>query len=192
MARTATARDGRAALKQVTALAARDLSRVWIGLDLTADVARIREALLEVVPDIGETYGDVSATLAVDMYDELRDEALARGRFAAEPAGTPGRARLEASIRWGLGPLLGANPDPVSALTLIEGSLQRYVADPHRDTITQSIAHDPAKPGWARETSAGSCDFCQMLAGRGAVYREDTSGFDSHDHCHCIAVPTWD
>lgn len=61
-----------------------------------------------------------------------------------------------------------------------------------RDTIVQTVAADPQARGWARVTSATPCDFCQMLADRGAVYGEDSADFQAHDSCGCSAEPAYE
>lgn len=70
------------------------------------------------------------------------------------------------------------------------GAATRLVLDAGRDTIRQTTTSDPATAGWQRVTSGG-CNFCQMLAGRGAVYREATASFYAHDHCACSAEPVY-
>ena len=79
-----------------------------------------------------------------------------------------------------------------NALTQSTGSMARLVLDAGRDTITQTIRADRAAFGWQRILGGGGCDFCQMLAGRGAVYKEDTADFPSHDHCGCTSEPVYD
>ena len=78
------------------------------------------------------------------------------------------------------------------ALTETQGSMARLVLDAGRDTATKTLKADRAAYGWQRVLGGGGCDFCQMLAGRGAVYKEDTADFPSHDHCGCSAEPVYD
>lgn len=70
------------------------------------------------------------------------------------------------------------------------GAATRLVLDAGRDTIRATAVADPRTAGWQRVTSGG-CDFCTMLAGRGAVYSEATADFASHDHCACSAEPVY-
>jgi len=42
---------------------------------------------------------------------------------------------------------------------------------------------------WRRLTSTKACNFCVMLADRGAVYwSEQTASFKPHDNCACFPV----
>ena len=70
-------------------------------------------------------------------------------------------------------------------------SAMRHALDGGRQTIIDTVASDERALGWARATSADACSFCAMLAGRGPVYREETVGFEAHDHCSCAAEPIY-
>ena len=78
MVSAASIRALRKAQAGVTALVRRDLSKFYAALDLT-DAEAARDALLEYVPVIVNNYGEVSATVAADWYDGLRQAAGARG-----------------------------------------------------------------------------------------------------------------
>lgn len=152
----------------------------------TADAAR--DGLMDLLPQFVAVYGAAAATLAADWYDDMRDQAEARGRFTAIPADLPNQGRTDALARWGVEPLYGAEPDFATTLVKVGGGLQRIIANADRETVMGSAVADPRSRGWAR-AGDGECDFCQMLIGRGAVYTEATADFESHDHCGCIAVP---
>lgn len=67
------------------------------------------------------------------------------------------------------------------------GSTFRLVANGARDTLFSTMKADPRVVRYSRVTDGSPCDFCAMLAGRGAVYiSEDTAaGSDFHDRCNC-------
>ena len=79
-----------------------------------------------------------------------------------------------------------------NALVQASGSMARIVLDAGRSTVIESVRADPAAVGWQRVLGGGGCDFCVMLAGRGAVYKEDTADFPAHDHCGCTTEPSYD
>lgn len=90
---------------------------------------------------------------------------------------------------------------------------------PGRDTITASVAADPAQPYWVRRPGPGACAFCLMLAGRTEHYKSAQSagfvvgrprsarqifneepiktrgprevGEKYHDNCGCTPEPVW-
>lgn len=67
----------------------------------------------------------------------------------------------------------------------------RHVMNGGRQTIVASTGADPRARGWTRLTSGSPCEFCEMLAGRGAVYGADTAEFQAHDGCACTAEPSY-
>lgn len=175
-------------LLSLTALAVTDLEVLFRTL---RDADSARDALMEILPQLVQVYGSAAASLAADWYDEVREADEIPGRFRAIVADLPDTDRTDALARWGIGPLFAAEPDFVTARAKVSGGLQRIVADAGRRTILRSIDADPRAGGWSRRTTSGSCDFCQMIAGRGAVYSAATADFSSHDDCDCVAVPVF-
>jgi hypothetical protein len=182
----ATPQALRTAVTDLAVLADNDLGALWRQVN-TADEARA--ALLDVLPALVETYSLASATLSADWYDEARDLIDAKGRFQAIPADL-GDLGAETLARWGIGPLFQAEPDWSRARTLVKGGMQLRIANASRFTVAESSIADPAAEGWQRQGS-GSCAFCAMLIGRGAVYSESGADFAAHDHCNCSAMPAF-
>jgi hypothetical protein len=152
---------------------------------------QLRESLLDLLPALYDIYGAAVATLSADWYDDVREADEVRGRFTAIPAELKSDPGITELVGWGVGPLFQAEPDVSAAQTLVEGGLQRRIADVSRVTITESSLADPAATGWQRVTSGRGCEFCSMIAGRGAVFSEATADFAAHDHCRCSAIPAW-
>lgn len=71
------------------------------------------------------------------------------------------------------------------------GAAMRHALDGGRDTIMGAVRADSRAVGWARIASGKACEFCSLLADRGAVYGEDSADFPSHDHCSCSAEPVY-
>ena len=211
----AEAEEQRQAVAGLTTLASAELASVMESLaGEPADV--VLDALVDVLPALGDTYGDAASVLAADYFDEARVAAEVRGRFEATPSRGPERARWEALARWGTDPLRPAiqvptvdddgdpinyerrSPDHKAALTLLDGGLTRSIADRHRLTIVDNAAADPQARGWVRIARPGACDFCRLLAdrvgdgGEPGVYTAASATFKSHDHCGCVAAPSWD
>lgn len=181
-----TATRLRSGVASLSTLAAGDLSALWSQVN---DAVIAREALRDVLPALVDTYGAAAATLAADWYDDLRDKTGVRGAFTAIPVEL-GDSGADALAVWGVDPLFRPEPDWDAAKTLIAGGLQRRIANAARLTVAGSSVADPGADGWQR-TGTGSCAFCAMLIGRGAVYSEASADFASHDHCNCAAVPAF-
>lgn len=183
--------EQRQAVADLTDLCRGDLRDLWRSLDgLPAD--QVRDALMDVLPALGGEYGDAAATLAADYFEAAREAAGASGSFSAVLDEPPNGARWRALARWGVDPLFAEVPDHQAALARVAGGLQRSVADQHRLTIVKSSIADPQAKGWRRVGVGETCGFCRMLLDRGHVYTEATATFRSHDHCNCVASPSWD
>jgi hypothetical protein len=182
-------RAHRADIAELTGLAQRDLEVLW--QRLSSDPVRARDALVEILAQLAETYGAAAATLGADWYEEIRDALSVRGRFSAIAAELPDQGRYEALAGWAVGPLFSATPDALAALGLAKGGLQKVVADANRASVSLSSVADPRAQGWQRQ-GGGDCDFCEMLISRGAVYTKESVRFGSHDHCKCEAVPAFE
>lgn len=187
----------RSGIKTIDYFAARDLGLLWRGLD-TSRVARV--ALHDVLPQTINIYGEASASLAADWYDQTRAEAGVRGLFQVIPAEvgvTPGTGGAHQLADW-VGDYLDRTDTGVltaeqisTAQQMINGGVQRRIANAARSTITESSIKDPEAAGWYRYTASTGCEFCRMLAGRGAVYSEQGVKFGAHDHCSCMAAPAF-
>lgn len=173
-------REQRTALIAITGLATAALAQVWESLQSPGDVAAAME-------DTSALYGLAAGTLAADWYESLRELAEVRGRIIAEPAQLPSGGLFRS-----IADNLAATGSPDTALQRAQGELQRVVANSHRDTITQLSGADRYAAGWRRVGDGDNCDFCRMLIGRGAVYKESTARFASHQHCNCMAAPAFD
>lgn len=163
-----------------------ELETIWREV---STAAAAREALSDVLPELIQLYGAEASVVAADWYNELRIERAVRGTFAASPVNL-GSSGAQELAGWGVSPLFRDTPDWDAARTLVSGGLQRRIANYARTTVMRSSVRDPQAKGWRRVGSA-KCDFCRMLIGRGAVYREPTADFDAHDHCNCAAEPAF-
>lgn len=178
----ATPQQLRNAVANLARLAQRDLDALFRQVG-DARSKQLRDALMDILPTLVETYGEAAATVAADWYDELRVEAGATGRFTAIPAEIPG-AGESGLIGWAM----DAATDDAAFKSLIAGGLQKRIANGSRLTVARSSVADPQASGWKR-IGSGSCAFCRMLIERDQLYSAATADFASHDHCNCQAYP---
>lgn len=182
----ALSRQLRADLNALTGIAANDLALLWREFD-SAEAAR--DGLLDVLPRLVTIYGSAAATLASDYFDEVRNEAGARGTFGAITA-EPETGGLDVLARWAVGPMFSADPDPDAALSLASGGAQRSIVNAARLTVVQSSIKDPRAQGWVR-VGHGECDWCKRYLD-GTVHQSEGYGFDAHNHCLCTAEPVYE
>lgn len=164
---------------------------------------QIRAALFAATPLVVGDYTLGAAALALDWYDEIREQANPRRPFTPTPLALVRDEHLAATVAWsteGLYELEGARSvKPAVVLRAVDAAMlrllpevQREVAAGFRDTVTSNAVADPDAQGYQRFARPGACKFCLMLAERGAVYSETTVGFAAHRSCHCVTAPSFD
>lgn len=151
----------------------------------------MRDALLAFFPELVTEFGDVSALLAADFYDMLRDVPPSASSFQAAYARPVDPAKAEGSVRWSAGALF-AEDAPLFTSQIL-GATQRLVTQRGRDTMVHNTVRDSVRTAFARIPSGSdTCRFCLMTASRGAVYGDAVSAGemnDYHDNCDCSVIP---
>lgn len=162
--------------------------------EMRAQIAAAGQAtsdfLADLLPGLIASFAESAAVVATEWYDEHRATLAVPGNYEAfiPDLREPG---IEQMLRWAD----AEAQTELSRLALIEGGTFRRVENGARDTIISNVNDDPQGIGYQRyaRESADGCGFCQMLAGRGTVYRTATSAsFGAHDSCRCVAVPAFD
>lgn len=198
------------ALDALRMLAQRDLLAWW---DNTVELSFSDQRQLLEAPFVAitQTYGEQAAYAAADYLFQQRslDESLA-GLEYPEVASPVGFEQAKSSFRYAMW-LKEYSEDQALrevAKRKLVGVLQRLVADPARRTVEMGVA--AAGTGYARFPEPGACDFCLMLASRGAVYsagtvvggrataerRKHGVGIGDvakyHDNCRCLGIEVSD
>lgn len=183
---------------RVRAGALRDYTRLWPLWQ--GDDESFGQLVAATVPLV-RAHHRVSAVVASTYYRAFREAEGAPGVYTPSPAPLLDEAKVTASLyvtgQVMTGKALAAGQDPdtakQTALVRTAGAVTRHVLQGGRDSLVLSTGEDPSARAWRRITGGKSCSFCQMLAGRGAVYKgEDTAEFQAHDHCACMAEPSFD
>lgn len=197
----ATPSQVRSGLAIVTGAAVSDVRAVAASAESPGD---IRAALFAAVPLVVDGYIDGSAALALDWYEELRDEARVRRPFTPTPLTVVLEEDIASSVAWATEALYGLEQDlarvtdemlaraTADSLDLLDGIVQKDVASGFWDTITSNSRRDPEAVGWRRYARPEACKFCLMCASRGAVYTEATADFAAHTSCLCTCGPAFD
>jgi hypothetical protein len=200
-----TAVRQRQAQRGLTRLLVRDmrgLRRIIIPSRLEATVPDWIAAVRALV----DQYGAASSALAADYYDAERIAARVTGSFTVPLVEPPPEEQVDNSLRWATKDLWPRDPDdpqtteaqrqPMEirlqqAEKKAEAVAQKLVTDQGRGTIQEATLRDRQAVGWARTAALGACAFCKMLVTRRAVYTQESARFQSHDGCHCGAVPVF-
>lgn len=191
MATAVQVTEFRQANQDLNVLAQAQLQDFLSAFNLERDPVRVRDALLVFFPELVATYGDVSALLAADFYDMLRDVPPSAASFTAAFAAPVDPAKAQGAARWAVGALF-AEDAPLFTSQIL-GASQRLVAQRGRDTVTTNAGRDTVRTAFARIPSGtDTCRFCIMLASRGAVYSDAVAAGemnDFHDNCDCVITP---
>lgn len=174
----------------VRAKLAKDLAKI----DFTADVATVRDAIIDRMEFYCGPYADMAAVLAAEFYDGLREKAVGKKLGAYAESGREPIA-TEKAVR-------GIMQDVVegkAAETVVKKLVDRADYEVKRsagECIYRNGQRDPLKPKYARVPAGGeTCSFCIMLASRGFVYHsKKAAGENGHYHpnCDCRIVPGFD
>lgn len=129
-----------------------------------------------------------SAELAADYFSTFR-QTDGPGPLRARPVIDVNERRVQTSLGWAskIVPLKairnGATPTQAARAGLQQsiGTTARFVSEGSRQTITNAVREDPARPSFQRVTGPNPCEFCAMLSARGGVYRTESSAvFEAH------------
>lgn len=198
----------------ISAFAATETTGLWPHVDWESPHAAT--AVKQLWGAIITRYGQASAAVAAQFYDELRGEKPLPSRFSAAPADPIPQAVLDRIVDSAfLGDADTSHvhvtqdtttselPVEQRVAARLENATQRLVLQPARDTIARNVEADPARPRYIRvPRGAKTCAFCVMLASRelGPSFRGYQShqtalfkanGGKYHNHCDCDAVPVF-
>lgn len=171
----------------VQAKLAADLAKI----DFTADVATVRDAIIDRMEMYCGPYTDMAAILAAEFYDGLREQAVGAklGAYAEsgrEPVAT------EKAVRGIMQDVVEGKAAEV-VVRKLTGRADYEIKKAAGECIYRNGQRDPLKPKYARVPSGGeTCRFCIMLASRGFVYHsKEAAGENGHYHanCDCRIVP---
>lgn len=162
----------------------------------------VAKMLVDYYQGVVQKYGAASSVLASQQYMAQRVEAGVRDTFKPSTLLTP----VNAAERVGWALLNATSPDGIDVDQVVSSLAVSAAKDAHdagRDTIITNVKKDQQATAWARIpepelTKSGTCAFCAMLAGRGAVYKSDTVKFLAHTakggkghNCVCHAEPVF-
>ena len=175
-------RRGQNTLVDAAMRAVRHLRRETQGMPPEA----VRDAFMDVLPEIVDTYGDATAELAAEFFEQSTG-------YAAPPAQVATRDAVRAQTRYRAGSLFTGG-DFLSAIAL---DVDKYVKHAGRQTMWDGAVSNGTL--YARVPSGSkTCAFCLMLAGRGAVYAtrraagDKSLGAEYHGDCNCDPVAVRD
>lgn len=181
-----------AALNVISEQAREKLVEALERIDYTKDVATVRNAVIAVMQPACGASTEVSARIAAEFYDGLREQFGIYDGFRAEPESLRDPAATSGAVEAFAQDLVDGKP--IRAFIDICASRIDYeTRRAANECVAYNAKQDPKRPKWAR-VPAGleTCQWCIMLASRGFAYLSDEAASHTHANCDCRVVPSWD
>lgn len=152
----------------------------------------VRDALLAVGPSVMDYRAAGATALAVDWFEELREESRPSSIYAVTVPEWQREEKFARALVWATEPLQLDDPDLLEALSRLGTAVEYETFDAFSAAMDENVREDPEARGWSRNANYDACKFCRMLAERGAVYRKESSArFAAHTNCRCTYIPAF-
>lgn len=177
------------AINRVSEGARKGLADALASIDMSQDVATVREQVIAAMQIWCGGATDQAAVLAAAFYDGLREIELGAPMGAVASSGRNPDA-TDGAVRAFAQKLVDGRPDEFVALCLERLDYETKVAA--NEAVLINGHRDSRRPRYARvPDGAETCDFCLMLASRGFVYQSEAAASHAHSGCDCRTVPSW-
>lgn len=126
------------------------------------------EALMDIMPELGNKYGAASSEVSAQFFDELNQIQEVKRPISPESFAEMPPSYWQSLVGWG-------TSDGFADFGAIAGGLTRRLSEMSADTM---IGNAEMQGGLSaqRVPRVGCCAFCSMLASRGAVYSPGSAG----------------
>ena len=177
------------AINRISERSRAGLADALAGIDMTQPVADVRDQVIAAMQVWCGGATDLTAQLAAEFYDGLREYELgARMGAVANSGRVP--AATDGAVRAFAQELVKGDPNEFVRLCLERLDYEVKVAADK--TVLNNGRRDRRRPRFARVPDGSeTCDFCLMLASRGFVYRNAQAASHAHTNCDCRTVPSW-
>lgn len=161
--------------------------------DLDGSFARLEQSLRPVIAKDLATSAGLAATYVRKMrakHGPAGRVDVALASLNPEQFATSLRVTTVIAAKSAAGRGLAADLAMQRVSVLASNAMTRIALDGGRRTVVDALKQDRGAR-YQRVLGGSGCDFCQMLAGRGAVYSAETADFEAHDKCACMPEPAW-
>lgn len=133
-----------------------------------------REALMDLMPLLGDQYVGASSLVSAEFFTELQDMNEIRQPIAAETIDKVESGRWHSLVGWGTQGSIFEQGGAALVYSMLSGGLTKILTESAADTI---IGNAEIQGGMRsqRVPSPGCCAFCGMLASRFAGYTSQAS-----------------
>lgn len=154
-------------LDQLSKNALAELDRLLAGLGDMDPAVKV-EALMDMMPELGNMYGSASSVVSAEFFDELMQMQEVKKPISPESFVEMPPSYWHSLVGWG-------TTEGVIDWSKLAGGLTRRLTEMSADTM---VGNAEMQSGLSaqRVPRVGCCAFCSMLASRGAVYSPGTAG----------------
>lgn len=167
-------------------------ARLMVALEKVdyTDITKARQAIVPIMESICGAYSDYSATVAAEFYNTTRQSALGRQIETVVDSGRKSEA-TESFVRAAVQDLVDGKPVEEFKARLVERAAYE-IRRAANTCVARNCIKDRRKVYFARvPTGAETCQWCTMLASRGAIYKSVKVAQHTHANCDCRIVPDY-
>lgn len=135
-----------------------------------------REALLDLLPVLGNQYASATGEVAAAFSGELMELQEVKKPVAPEVLALPPAQSWQALAGWGTSDRVMERGGMLLAYSMLAGGLTKRLTEFAADTMIGNASIQSVATSAARVPKPGCCAFCGMLASRGAVYSTESAG----------------
>lgn len=166
-------------LSQLSVAALADLDRLLVAVQ-DEPLGVQREALMDLLPELGEQYAGASSMVSAEFFTELMEMQGVRMSAPAETLDGLGRRRWQSLAGFGANGSAFERGGAVLMYSLLSGGMTRALSEMAADTmIGNAELVNSRRPqivvGFQRVPAPGCCAFCGMLASRFADYSSEAA-----------------
>lgn len=135
-----------------------------------------REALMDLLPALGNQYASATGEVAAVFSGELMELQGVKKPAAPETLALPPAQSWFALAGFGASDRVMERGGMLLAYSLISGGLTKRLTEFAADTMIGNASIQSVSTSAARVPKPGCCAWCGMLASRGAVYSTESAG----------------
>ena len=135
-----------------------------------------REALMDLLPALGNQYASATGEVAAVFSGELMELQDVKKPVAPETLALPPAKSWFALAGFGASDRVMERGGMLLAYSLIAGGMTKRLTEFAADTMIGNASIQSVSTSAARVPKTGCCAWCGMLASRGAVYSTESAG----------------
>ena len=160
-------------LERLSGAALVELDRVMASVALESPAVQ-REALMDLLPLLGDQYVGASSLVSAEFFTELQAMNEIRKPVVAEVLDSVDTSRWHSLTRWGTQPAIFEQGGAALVYSMLAGGLTKILTEASADTMIGN-AENQGDMRSQRVPRTGCCAFCAMLASRFAEYTSQKS-----------------